>query len=172
VRVHRSTAAAIQRAAEQEIARTAASRTQRMTQIQTEQTALVTAEMRLTDAFTDGDVSPELYKRKTSELRTKRTQLEEDSTRLSIDPQSVVARVKEILDVATALWDLYEAFDDSKRAELIRSVFSSIVLGNEGIVGFSLNAPFDKLASTDKDGFQQAGADEKEALVHAIMDAA
>jgi DNA invertase Pin-like site-specific DNA recombinase len=172
VRLHRSTAAAIQRAAELEIARSAASRTQRMSDIQTGRAALVTAEMRLTDAFTDGDVSPEIYKSKTADLRTKRIQLEEDSTRLSIDPAAVGAKVKETLDVATALWDLYEAFDDAKRAELLRSVFSSIVLGHEGIVGFSLKAPFDKLASMDKDRLQQAGTNEKGELVHAILDAA
>jgi site-specific DNA recombinase len=172
VRLRRSTAAAIQRAVDQQLAVSAASRTRRMAEIETEQMALVTAEMRLTDAFTNGDVSPEVYKNKTADLRAKRIQLEDESKRLSIDPAAVVAKVKEVLDVATALWDLYEALDDGKRAELVRSVFSAIVLGHEGIVGFSLKRPFDKLASVDKERLQQPGAIERDELVDAILDAA
>jgi hypothetical protein len=115
-------------------------------------------------------VSPEIYKSKTADLRTKRIRLEDDLKQLSIDPAALAARVKETLDVATALWDLYEALDDTKRADLVRSVFSSIVLGHEGIVGFSLKPPFDKLASMDKDRLQHADPSEKDELVHAILD--
>ena len=46
---------------------------------------------------------------------------------------------------SASLWDLYEQFDDTKRAELLRGVFNAIVLDHNGVVGVTLKPPFDEL---------------------------
>ena len=51
------------------------------------------------------------------------------------------------MQLATSLWDLYEQFDDTKRAELLRGVFNAIVLDHNGVVGVTLKPPFAHMGS-------------------------
>ena len=51
------------------------------------------------------------------------------------------------LKFATSLSDLYDQLAESERVELLRGVFGSIVLGAEGVVGFTRESPFDRIVS-------------------------
>ena len=145
VRLNRVTATSIQKAAERLIEQRQATTAQRTRGLQKERTSLLAAEMRLTDGFTAGDISPAIYKVKIAEIRTQQAILEHASERTSVSAERLAEAVARTLQLATSLWDLYEQFDDTKRAELLRSVFNAIVLDHHGVVGVTLKPPFDEL---------------------------
>lgn len=145
VQISRGTAEAIRDAAAQLIAQRVVSHDDRISALRDEHSRLLTQETQLTDAFSAGDVSPEAYKETTAGLRHRRAEIEERIDRPPVAEEDLKASVRRTLDLATSLWDLYEPLDDARRTELLRAVFRTIVLGPEGIVGFSLNSPFDML---------------------------
>ncbi len=148
IQLNRSTATAIQQAAERLIEQRQVTTAQRARGFQEERTALLAAEMRLTDGFTAGDVSPAIYKTRMTQIRTQQATLEHASERASVSAERLAEAVARTLQLATSLWDLYEQFDDTKRAELLRGVFNAIVLDHNGVVGVTLKPPFDALAAT------------------------
>ena len=127
------------------------------------------SEMRLTEAFTAGDVSANSYKEKAADLRNTRSRLQRDLERLTVSPESLRSRVTKSLQLATSLFDLYEQFNDIRRVELLRTVFKSIVLGPEGIMGFTLQPPFDALQRVRSSG---SPAGRSAALAKSMLDAA
>ena len=141
--ITRRTADAIQEAADKLLKERTLQRQHRASDVAKAHASLVTTEMRLTDAFTSGDVSPEVFKAKTLEIKTKRGKLDADLQQAAADPAALSAKVKRTLSLATSLWDLYEKLADDKRAELLRTVFRAVVVERDGIVGHALHAPFD-----------------------------
>jgi hypothetical protein len=125
--------------------------------------------MRLTEAFTAGDVAPVAYQAKTADIRQKRASLEIDVRRAAVDPSEVSQKVSKTLALATSLWDLYERFNDERRAEFLHSMFSAVVLNHEGIVGHSLKAP---LSSLIEAGLESGDADRSTRQAEALLDAA
>jgi hypothetical protein len=151
IRLDRDTAEAIMKAAErliQEREDRAATRTVERT---TKRTQLLRDEMHLTEAFTAGDLSPEAYAAGTTRLRTARRALDVEDARPDVNPAQLAAAVVQTLQLATSLWDLYEQLTEERRAELLRSVFATVVLDREGIAGFTLKAPFNALVTPPDD---------------------
>ena len=145
IQLNRATVSGIQKAAEQLIAQREFTSVQRAQGFQDQRTALLAAEMRLTDGFTIGDVSPALYKGRIAQIRSQRSTLEHASERTSASAEQLAEGVARALQLASSLVDLYEQFDDVRRAELLRDVFSAVVLDHNGVVGVTLKPPFDEL---------------------------
>jgi len=104
-------------------------------------------EMRLTEAFTSGSVSPEIYKKQIEQFRERRKKAEAFSERPKLSRESLVTHVEEILRVATSVEDLRGQLPARHQADVVRAVFKTIILGSDGIVGFVLQSPFDKLSA-------------------------
>jgi site-specific DNA recombinase len=160
VQLTRQIAADIGRAAETVLAERLKDAATDETRIETERQQLLASELRLTDAFTTGDLSPEAFRTKTLTIRTRRGELDAAAAHQRRDPADVVKQVRQVLATATSLWDLYDKLDDPKRSELLRTVFSSIVLGADGIAGFSLKPPFSAFVSTARNGRSAAAMGE------------
>jgi hypothetical protein len=105
---------------------------------QEQRTLLLASEMRLTDGFMAGDISTAIYKAKIAEIRSQQAELERASERTSVSAERLAETVAHTLQLATSLWELYEQFDDTKRAELLRGVFNVVVLDHHGVVGVTL----------------------------------
>jgi hypothetical protein len=67
------------------------------------------------------------------------------------DREALAAKVVQILRIATSCADLYEKMSEEKRIELLRAVLKTVVLGPEGVVGFTLNPPFDRVIGNHSD---------------------
>ncbi len=145
IQISRGMADAIRSAATQRIARRSTNSDGRMSRLRDEHSGLMTQEMQLTDTFTRGDLAPAKYKAMSDGLRSRRAEIEDQLGRARISEDELSAHVNKTLDLATSLWDLYTPLDDSRRTGLLQAVFKIIVLGPEGIVGFSLRPPFDTL---------------------------
>ena len=128
--------------------------------------------MQLIEAFSAGDVSPNVYRAKTQELRDRRGKFGQELAALPLDPDRLATHVAHMVQVAASLWDLCEALPDDKRAELVREVFGTIVLSRDGIAGFTLKPPVDQLASPAKGDPRRLSSDHRDGLVNAILDAA
>ena len=94
-----------------------------------------------------GDMSSNAYKTATATVRHDAAEVETHASRTGADPDVLRVKVKEVLRLATSLWDVYEVLNDERRAELVHSVFQAIVIGPEGVAGFTLKAPFDVLSA-------------------------
>ena len=95
-------------------------------------------DMQLTEAFTVGDLSPNIYRNKAQGLRERRSTIRQELARLPLSLHAPMARVAHVIEVAASLWDLYTRFSDARRAELLAEVFGTIVLSRDGIAGFTL----------------------------------
>ncbi len=169
VQLNRRTADDIAREAERLISQRAATGSRRQQRAEKGQADMMAREMRLTEAFTAGDVSANIYKETAAALRNTRSRLQRDLERLAVSPESLRSRVTRSLQLATSLFDLYEQFNDIRRVELLRTVFKSIVLGPEGIIGFTLQPPFDALQRLRSSG---SPAGRSAALAKSMLDAA
>lgn len=118
-----------------------------------------------------GDVSPNVYKTKAEELRARRDRLTQDA-RHSFDPATLAAQTARILQIASSLKDLYESLPEPKQADLLREVFSTIVLSSDGIVGFALRSPFDQLSTSATNDPRRLNANGRARLADAILDTA
>ncbi len=110
----------------------------RIEQLRREDAELMRTEMRLTDAFVAGDVSPDVYRLKSAEVRKQR----DDLKRLA-SCESTTRQPRRRIETATSLWEVYGRLEASRQALFIQTVFKTIVLAPEGIVGSVLNPPFD-----------------------------
>jgi hypothetical protein len=156
IQMNRSTAEAIRSAAHQEIERRAATVDERMTGLRQEHRELLTQEVHLTEAFANGDLTPERYRTTSDGLRHRRADIEGHLSREPLPAAQLRQRVGKALELATSVWDLYGPLDDARRTDLLKAVFKTIVLGPEGILGFSLRAPLDTLHDGNHPGRQAA----------------
>lgn len=108
-------------------------------------TKLVEQEATLTSGFASGDVSPNAYKTAATKLRNQVHHLETEIRRLTQEPQVIESRVRALLDRAANVAELQEQLSESRRIELLRAVFKTIVLDDTGVVGFTLHPPFDRI---------------------------
>jgi site-specific DNA recombinase len=152
VRLTRPMAAAIMDSVKRLLDQRTAKRTEVQKRLEDDERRLLRTEMELTAAFSGGDLAPNVYQSRTTELRQKRSRIHQDRAMLNVDPAEALVKVSRMLQVATSLRDLYESMSDHKRTELIREAFSTIVLSAKGIAGFTLKPPFDRLTSVSCDG--------------------
>jgi hypothetical protein len=163
---------AILAAAERHIRERVASSGQVLRRLDEDEAALIRDDIRLTEAFTSGDLSPATYKLKSDELRARRSRLIQHRARGVPDAQHLMAKVARTLEIAASLKDLYDAFSDDRRAALLREVFSAVVLSSDGITGFVLRPPFDELASSAKNDPRKLSVERRNQLAASIIDAA
>jgi hypothetical protein len=126
--------------------------------------------MRLTQLFTSGDMSADVYKAQGATIRKRRVEILEQLGRTNVTRQALIAKIDDTLKLATSLWDLYEQLSDARQVELLRSVFAALVIGADGVVGFTLKPPFDRLARAS--AAPAAPPMQDNALAKAILDAA
>jgi hypothetical protein len=150
VRLTRIHADAIQQEADRLIQERANAQEQRLASLLTKRADLTAKEMKVTEVFMAGDMSPNTYKTTTGKLRREAAEVETHTSRMEADPDALRAKVAETLRLATSLWDVYEVLNDMRRAELMRSVFTAIVIGPEKVLGFTLRPPFDVLSPGPK----------------------
>lgn len=146
VRLSREKADAIRKAATRLIDKRVATAEHERTRLDGEENRLLEQEMRLTQSFTSGDTSPDVYKAQGSTIRKRRLEILERLGRTNVTREALVAKVDDTLKLATSLWDLYEQLSDAKQVELLRGVFTALVISAEGVVGFTLKPPFDRLS--------------------------
>ena len=146
IRLGRETGEAIMRVAQAIIDERTAKANQRAGQLQTRTADLLNDEVRLAEAFTAEDISPKAFVATVSKIKGARAQLEHDLARPVPTAADLSTRVARTVQVASCLWDLYEQMNEPRRIELLRNVFKAVVLDRDGIAGFTLNPPFDKLA--------------------------
>jgi DNA invertase Pin-like site-specific DNA recombinase len=151
VMLNRSVTEAIRQQTEQLIAGRGAQRESQADTLKQDLAKLGQREVALTEAFSAGTLSPTEYRRRVLALRERRRELERLTRQPPIPDEQLRARIKSILDVATSLWDLYQPLDDERRNRLLTLVFRLIVIGPEGILGYTLNRPFDELRKSPKD---------------------
>jgi len=171
IRLTRTTTEAIMKAAQQRIDERAKSVATKRRRFDEEQAGLLHKEMDLTAAFTSDDAPPQVYKARMDQIRARRTTIDKEIAKLTTDPARLSARVASTLQIANSMWDLYDSLSDSKRTELVRHVFRTIVISAEGIVGFTLNPPFDGLVSAAKNDPRKLSAHNREAMAEILIKA-
>jgi hypothetical protein len=172
IRITSELTEAIAKAAERLVEDRVARASDRKFEIEDALSALTRQEMQLTEAFTVGDLSPNVYRTKSQGLRDRRTAMSKELAGLPLSPHGLTARVAHTIELATSLWDLYTHFSDARRSALLAEVFGTIVLARDGIAGFTLKPPFDRLASAAKNDPRKLSAGRRDGLVAAILDAA
>jgi hypothetical protein len=146
VRLSREKAEGIRKAAARLIDKRVATAHRERAKLDDEENHLLEQEMRLTQSFTSGDTSPDVYKAQASVIRKRRVDVMERLGRTNVTREALVAKVDDALKLATSLWDLYEQLSEARQVELLRGVFATLVVSAEGLVGFTLKPPFDRLA--------------------------
>jgi site-specific DNA recombinase len=144
----RTHAAAIRKAAKARLTAQSAEPGKRLEGLRVRDAELHRSEMELTEAFAGGSrVSAADYGTRVEELRAQRAAIANAIGGALANPSDVLKEVDRILDVATSIRDIYESLSDRKRPELLRLVFKTMVLGPDGIMGFSLTPAFEALSS-------------------------
>jgi len=142
-RVH---ATAIRNAARERLTVQAVGFGKRLEGLRVRDAELRRSETELTEAFAGGTrVSSADYASRVGELRAQRAAVANAISGAQANPSEVLKQVDRILDLATSIRDIYESLSDRKRPELLRLVFKTIVLGPDGIMGFSLTPAFEAL---------------------------
>ena len=117
-------------------------------------------------AFRNGDLASNAYSLQVSALRAQREALQPSGskgTATAAQLQESVARTRQL---ATSFWDLYQPLPEPRRADLLRSVFSALVLDHHGVAGFTPKPPLSELLNSAD------GAGDPECMAQAILDAA
>jgi len=109
---------------------------------------ILQAEMRLAERFTRGDLAAQTLQNRASALRRRRLAIDEELDRRALPTRLVQANVARILALAARLWDLYQPLDDRKRGDLLQVVFRTVIVGPEGVLGFTLSPPFDRFCGS------------------------
>ena len=137
--------------------------------LEVDKATLLTSEMRLTEAYLSGDISPDAHHLKADEIRDARHYLER---RLSAthDVDDLRERSRQLIANAASLWDLYRSAAGEGRIELLRAVFGSLLMAPEGLVGFTLTPAFDQmLTMRSENGIDERAVD---GLIDALLEAA
>lgn len=172
VRLTRPVADALMKSAQKMIGRRAKLAGARQEALSEQHAAILRDEMTVTSAFTSDDMPPHVYKAKMEELRNRRAAIDAAKSRLVLDPARLSALTARTLEIANSMWDLYTSMSDTKRAELVREVFRTIVLSSDGIVGFTLNPPFDKLVSAAGNDPRKLSSTQERIIASALLEAA
>lgn len=106
---------------------------------------IVRTEGLLTGAFLSGHVSPARHQEQSHALQEERRRIERQIKALDMPQAALQVGIRRILDLSTSLRDLYEQMAESRRAELLTAVFTAVIIGADGIVGFTLRPPLDAL---------------------------
>ena len=101
--------------------------------------------MKLTEVYLTGVMFPDAYRQKAHELQSKRTQLDGEARAVGLKAEVLRQYVTKALELATSMFDLYDQFSDTRRAELLHRVFRQVVIGADGVLGYTLRPPFDHL---------------------------
>lgn len=145
-RVH---AAAIRKAARARLTAQGAESGKRIEGLRVRDGDLRRSEMELTEVFAGSTrVSAADYGSRVEELRAQRAAIANAISGAKANPSEILKEVDQILDLATSMRDIYESLSDGKRPELLRLVFKTIVLGSDGVMGFSLTPAFEALSSS------------------------
>ena len=121
-------------------------------QLQQDEASLLAKEMELTDAFSAGDLAPNVFNQEIATLRTRRRQLYQATNTAPITAEQLTETVGRILRTASSFWDLYTLLNEQGKTDMLRQVFATVVLDHDGIAGFTLNAPYDTLAAARQHG--------------------
>lgn len=113
--------------------------------------------MKLTEGFVAGTVATDAYQHLASKLREQHAAIESQLSRARVPTGQLMSRVRDILGLAVSLWDLYVKLSGPQQQELLKRVFDAIVLGPEGLVGFTLRAPFDSLLTVPESDHARDG---------------
>ena len=174
--ISKDTASAIERAASHLIATRVSRSDQQLRSLRAKQSRLREREMTLTEGFVAGTVATDAYQLLASKLRAQHAALESQLGRAQIPGDDLMSRVRDVLGLAASFWDLYVKLSGPRQQELLKRVFDAIVLGPEGLVGYSLRAPFDSLltlAEPDHGGHGDPAAPQQATrLVEQILKAA
>jgi site-specific DNA recombinase len=158
----RDTADAIAREARRLIQLRAETASTRRNALEKERAKIISAEGKLTDVFLAEQLSPAAYQQKAFELRLHRSQVEREVQATDVPAAQLEDKVRKSLDFSTSIYDLYEQCHDWRRTELLKVVFTGLVLGADGLVGYSLRRPFEDLQ----------GSPSADTRAKAILDAA
>jgi DNA invertase Pin-like site-specific DNA recombinase len=147
LQLNRAMAQALRRAAAEKLTARETGRSERLAILQTKEAELSDNATHLTEAFAIGDLSAEDYAAKTEALRAEQAGVRQMATAAQRNSDELLAEIDRLLDLATTFWDLYAALAPAKQAELLKIIFSAIVVSHDGIVGFSFTPPFRALFS-------------------------
>lgn len=146
-----ATSEAILKAAQQILTERHTDADRRLNSLRMKRSKLLEREMKLTEGFVAGDISPNAYKTTGAKVKDELRRIESESARLQQSPGQIIGRVEEILKRADTVWELHERLNNNRQFELLRFVFKTIVLDDTGVVGFALRAPFDVIFKSDQD---------------------
>jgi DNA invertase Pin-like site-specific DNA recombinase len=166
IRIDASLADEIADAAKRLIVERVADMAQRRESLKSKEGAILNAEMQLAASFRAGDIAPNVFRAQSAVLRKQRQELGDLAAAAPVTADALAEAVGRMLRLATSCWDLYESINDAQKTALLRTVFDSVVLDHEGIVGFTLRKPFDAVVSG------AAARTTPSAVATAILDAA
>jgi len=121
-----------------------AARTQAMS-LAVKRTKLREKERRLTEVFLAGDLVSATYREMSSQIRTELSAVSTEIERASVDPSMIFEGVGSILRRAETVGSIDDQLSDGRHAELLRTVFKSVVLDENGVVGVELWPQFEPL---------------------------
>lgn len=153
----KDTASAIERAASRLIETRVSRSDQQLRSLRAKQARLREREMKLTEGFVAGTVATDAYQQLASKLREQHTTIESQLSRAQVPADQLMSRVRDVVGLAASLWDLYVKLSGPRQQELLKRVFDAIVLGPDGLVGFTLRAPFDSLLTVPESAHGRDG---------------
>ena len=145
LRLTKEVADALMEAAKQLISERTKEARQRLAVLQSERRNLAAQELRLTKAFASAEIPAEAYKTAAGDLRDRLSRTDSALESLTADPAERLRRVGARVERAASIRDLGEELSETKRVQLLRTVFRTIVLDEHGVAGFDLQTPFDVL---------------------------
>lgn len=147
LQITRATADEIYAAADRLINHRAATADRQRISLGRKQIRITATEHNLANIFLSGHLVSTDYRHKIEELRTEKTLIATTIRTLNMPAEVLRARVTQSLELSTALVDLYRPMNDQRRAEFLSGIFSAVIVGADGLVGFNLRPPFDRLQS-------------------------
>lgn len=117
----------------------------RLRSVVTRKVKLESREVALTEAFASGELSRRAYRAVMETLRTQLAGLDRAIAECKLDPEVLRRRVRDTLQCAEALKNLYDYLDEPRRSQLLRLVFAKLVLDKGDIIHYELQSPFDVL---------------------------
>lgn len=105
--------------------------------------ASVASQSQLTESFLAGDVPLAAFQHGSFAVAHAAEALGREFGPSDSSPDQLRSWVRKALDLSTSVRDIYERFDDWRRTALLRAVLTSVVIGADGVLGFTLRSPFD-----------------------------
>lgn len=135
-------------------------------------------EVALTEAFAGGELSLRAYRSAMAKVRTQIAQLEATLTESRLEPSVLRQKVQQTIRFAERLSVLYHELDPTRRSQLLRVVFSRLVLEKGEIVNYQMRPPFDALfprrqsSSSSGDPSSRSPFDARQVTpaIHAILE--